>query len=116
MHKFSLGINKTIKKKDVKQKQKCDNLSDPVILASKSLPNNSEINFKKDHINNLKKSCSDDNNNFPTDFYTSVKNIEYKPGPEENTYISTEIINQIINLPKPDIISLTGAPSEPDTD
>lgn len=118
MQKFSLEINKTIKKKDVMQKQKCDNTFNSTISRSTSLPNNSEINFKKDHIDhlsNLKKSCSDDNNTFPTNLLPSDKYIEYIPESEENTYISTEIINQTINpVNNPDIMSLTGVPPDPD--
>ncbi len=59
MLKFSLEINKTITKKDVRQKPLKDyynspnrlyNPSHPAILRSKSLPNSSEINFEQGTI------------------------------------------------------------------
>jgi hypothetical protein len=102
MQKFSLEPNKTIIKKarpkpSLKEyynsPSRIDTHLNPAILRSKSLPNNSEINFKKDEIadiTNLNRSSSKN--------LSSSTSLQQKIETGPNSTYTSSIINQIIDL------------------
>jgi hypothetical protein len=100
MPKLSLEINKTIKKNYSEEAKGKNTFLNPAILRSKSLPNNSEINFEQDTISAIvspKNGKKHDHKQYPSDLPGSDEKAE-KTGTEENTFISTYVINHVINL------------------